>query len=71
MNRLTARQNEVVVARCDLGESQDECAYRLGISPNTVRHHGTDVLRRLHLRTFYEVCTAYGRETAEPPHDDG
>lgn len=62
MNRLTARQQEIVHGRCQLGESIDECAYRLGVTRNTVRNHSTDILRRLGMRSFYEVCTQYGRQ---------
>lgn len=69
MNRLTPRQHEVVVARCEFGETRDECAYRLGITPSTVRNHSVDIMRRLGLRSFYEVCTEYGRQTADVPLD--
>lgn len=69
MNRLTKRQKEVLIARCDLGESMEECAYRLGISRNTAVSHGVTVLRKLGLRTFFQVCTEYGRQTADVPQD--
>lgn len=62
MISLTERQQEIVAARCDSGETVDECAYRLGIAQQTVKNHVSDIIRRLEVISFYQVCTLYGKQ---------
>ncbi len=54
LGRLTAREREVLrlIAR---GHAYKECARRLGISPKTVEHHVSSVLRKLQLTSRHEL----------------
>ncbi len=54
LDQLTPRENEVLrfIAR---GYAYKEIAYRLSISPKTVEHHVSSVLRKLQLSNRYEL----------------
>ena len=61
MDRLTPRQVEIVALCCDGDLTGKEIAYRLGVSPDTVKNHKTAIIQRLQARSFHAVCCLYGR----------
>jgi len=63
MERLTARQSQILALRCDHGLHRKEIAVQLGIKEQTVREHLWIVAQRTGLNG-YQVCTEWGRMQA-------
>ena len=66
MDRLTPRQRELVALCCDGDLTSEEIAYKLGISPQTVKNHKSVIIQRLQVRSFHAVCCAFGRGNPYP-----
>lgn len=63
MDRLTPRQREIVALRCGTRELTTAAVAReLGLNANTVKNHGTAIIRRLGTASFHGVCRLYGEE---------
>jgi DNA-binding CsgD family transcriptional regulator len=64
---LSARELDVV-AGLAAGDSTDEIAAALGMSPHTVRTHLRNIMRKLEARTrAHAVAIAMGDGAVEPP----
>jgi len=62
---LTPREQDVVRHRCGPMElTRDETARVMGITEQTVKNHGTAIIRKLGVISFYGVCRLYGEQTA-------
>lgn len=62
---LTPREQEVVACRCGECElTMMETADAMFINRNTVKNHGTAIIRKLGVRSFHGVCRMYGEENA-------
>jgi DNA-binding CsgD family transcriptional regulator len=65
--RLSARELDVV-AGLAAGDSTDQIAAALGMSPHTVRTHLRNIMRKLEARTrAHVVAIAMGDGALEPP----
>jgi DNA-binding CsgD family transcriptional regulator len=65
--RLSARELDVI-AGLAAGDSTDQIAAVLGMSPHTVRTHLRNIMRKLEARTrAHAVAIAIGDGAVEPP----
>lgn len=62
---LTPRQQEIVLLRCREGLSGKETAKRLYLSPQTVKNHVTQILRRTGATAVDQLCYRVGYETGQ------
>lgn len=67
MTPFKIRREQIIELRCGEEElSLSETAERLGISIHTVKTHCTTTIKNYRVRSFYGVCTRYGRRGADP-----
>ena len=73
--RLSVREEQIVQLLLE-GQTNKEIAFRLSISPKTVKHYMTILMQKLHVRNRLEVVLAAQKRVAAranvaPPHAHG